>query len=220
MQLGSPTQASIRNRTISACHDGRAISRCSASATRKMREGICAAPRASSRRGKDRRRPSTRSTTSSRSHARAASRCALVLYPYHVHTLMLFQLTGLWPAYEDWKRELVRRVDAARGTMDVELWDFTGFSPYTAEQVPRPGDTRTELQWYWEAGHFKKSLGDLLLANMFEGRNNSQQWGRRLTGRNVDEQLREQRAARSEYENSHPNDVADLATLIEVASRR
>ena len=46
--------------------------------------------------------------------------------------------------------------------MDVELWDFTGFSPYTAEQVPRPGDTRTELQWYWEAGHFKKSLGDLL----------------------------------------------------------
>ena len=75
----------------------------------------------------------------------------------------------MWPAYEDWKRELVRRVDAARGTMDVELWDFTGFSPYADERVPRPGDTRTELQWYWEAGHFKKSLGDQMLVNMFGG---------------------------------------------------
>jgi MBOAT, membrane-bound O-acyltransferase family len=49
-----------------------------------------------------------------------------VLYPYHAHTLVLFELTDLWPAYEDWKRELVRRVDGARGAMDVELWDFTG----------------------------------------------------------------------------------------------
>jgi hypothetical protein len=138
----------------------------------------------------------------------------LVLYPYHVHTLMLFQLTGLWPAYEDWKRELVGRVDAARGTMDVELWDFTGFSPYTAEQVPRPGDTRTELQWYWEAGHFKKSLGDLLLANMFDKRNTHEQWGRQLTGRNLDELLRQQREAREHYVRTHPDDVTALETLL------
>ena len=144
----------------------------------------------------------------------------LVLYPYHVHTLMLFQLTGLWPAYEDWKRELVGRVDAARGTMDVELWDFTGFSPYTDEQVPRPGDTRTELQWYWEAGHFKKSLGDLLLANMFDKRNNQEQWGRQLTGRNLDELLRQQREAREDYVRSHPDDVTALETLVPKAVHR
>ena len=144
----------------------------------------------------------------------------LVLYPYHVHTLMLFQLTGLWPAYEDWKRELVERVDGARGTMDVELWDFTGFSPYTVEQVPRPGDTRTELQWYWEAGHFKKSLGDLLLANMFDKRNNQEQWGRQLTGRNLDELLRQQREAREDYVRSHPDDVTALETLVAEAVYR
>ena len=143
----------------------------------------------------------------------------LVLYPYHVHTLMLFQLTGLWPAYEDWKRELVRRVDAARGTMDVELWDFTGFSPYTAEQVPRPGDTRTELQWYWEAGHFKKSLGDLLLGNVFDAQNGKEPWGRRLTARNLDEILREQRAARDEYRRARPDDVKDLEALVADVSR-
>jgi hypothetical protein len=144
----------------------------------------------------------------------------LVLYPYHVHTLMLFQLTGLWPAYEDWKRELVGRVDAARGTMDVELWDFAGFSPHTDEQVPRPGDTRTELQWYWEAGHFKKSLGDLLLANMFDKRNNHEQWGRQLTGRNLDELLRQQREARDDYVRTHPDDVTALETLLPEAVHR
>ena len=144
----------------------------------------------------------------------------LVLYPYHVHTLTLFQLTGLWPGYEDWKRELVGRVDGARGTMDVELWDFTGFSPYTAEQVPRPGDTRTELQWYWEAGHFKKSLGDLLLANMFDKRNTHEQWGRQLTGRNLDELLRQQREAREDYVRSHPDDVTALETLVPKAVHR
>ena len=143
-----------------------------------------------------------------------------VLYPYHAHTLMLFQLTGLWPAYEDWKRELVGRVDAARGTMDVELWDFTGFSPYTAEQVPRPGDTRTELQWYWEAGHFKKSLGDLLLANVFDAQNGNEPWGRRLTARNLDEILREQRVARNEFRRSNPDDVAGLVSLLAPTTRR
>ena len=143
----------------------------------------------------------------------------LVLYPYHVHTLMLFQLTGLWPAYEDWKRELVGRVDGARGTMDVELWDFTGFSPYTVEQVPRPGDTRTELQWYWEAGHFKKSLGDLLLANVFDAQNSNEPWGRRLAARNLGEILREQRAARDEYRRARPDDVTDLEALVAAASR-
>ena len=143
-----------------------------------------------------------------------------VIYPYHAHTLILFHLTGLWPAYEDWKRELVRRVDAARGTTDVELWDFTGFSPYTSESVPLPGDTGTELRWYWEAGHFKKSLGDLLLANMLATQIDGERWGHRLTGRDLEGYLSDQRAARNDYERNNPHDVEDLASLVSAASRR
>jgi hypothetical protein len=144
----------------------------------------------------------------------------LVIYPYHAHTLILFHLTGLWPAYEDWKRELVTRVDAAHGTMDVELWDFTGFSPYTGESVPPRGDTGTELRWYWEAGHFKKSLGDLLLADMLGTQIDSERWGRRLTGRDLEEHLGDQRAARDDYERKHREDVADLKALVAAAARR
>jgi len=144
----------------------------------------------------------------------------LVIYPYHAHTLMLFHLTGLWPAYEDWKRELVRRADAARDTMDVELWDFTGFAPFADERVPRPGDTDTELQWYWEAGHFKKSLGDLVLEDVLKSGPGGERWGRRLTGKNVEEQLRAQRAARDAYDRVHAEVTSDLASLVAEARRR
>ena len=140
-----------------------------------------------------------------------------VIYPYHVHTLMLFHLTGLWPAYEDWKRELTLRVYAATATTDVELWDFSGFSPYADERVPRAGDTRTELQWYWEAGHFKKSLGDLLLADMLDGR---EHWGHRLTLQGIDARLRQQRTARDEYESTHRTEIADLEALVSAVARR
>jgi hypothetical protein len=143
-----------------------------------------------------------------------------VLYPYHSHTLVLFELTGLWPAYEAWKRELVRQVDAARSTMDVELWDFTGFSPYTGERVPRPGDTRTELRWYWEAGHFKQALGDLLLSDIFSGKDPGPQLGRRLTGSNLDESLRQQRVARNEYMHEQIGDTAVLEALVAESLRR
>jgi hypothetical protein len=143
-----------------------------------------------------------------------------VIYPYHAHTLALFHLTGLWPAYEDWKRELVRRVDAAHGSMDVELWDFTGFGPYAAEAIPRPGDTRTDLQWYWEAGHFKKALGDVLLAEMFGVRTSGEGWGGRLSASDVDQRLAEQKSERDAYEVGHPEDLADLAGLVSISTRQ
>jgi len=144
----------------------------------------------------------------------------LVIYPYHAHTLTLFHLAGLWPAFEDWKRELVRRTDVARRDADIELWDFTGFSPYADEVVPPPGDIRTELQWYWEAGHFKKELGDVLLSEILVERADAAGWGRRLTEAALEEHLQRQREARTAYEHGHATDVAALSAMINFAARR
>ena len=55
--------------------------------------------------------------------------------------------------------------DVGATDANAELWDFSGFSPYADEAVPLPGDTHSEMRWYWEAGHFKKSLGDRLLVH-------------------------------------------------------
>jgi len=140
-----------------------------------------------------------------------------VIYPYHAHTLILFHQTGLWPAFEDWKRELVKRVEAAPAVADVQLWDFSGFSPYADEAVPQPGDTRSDMRWYWEAGHFKKSLGDALLGRLFTSEARPIGWGRRLTGNDLEAQLVHQRLSRDEYETSHAREAGELAELVTAA---
>jgi hypothetical protein len=101
-----------------------------------------------------------------------------------------------------------------------ELWDFSSFVPYADERVPPPGDVASELRWYWEAGHFKKSLGDLLLARLFDARGTDAPWGRRLLAQDVEAQLRALRTARDDYERAHPAELAELATLIAAAHPR
>lgn len=144
----------------------------------------------------------------------------LVIYPYHANTLVLFHQSGLWPAFEAWKRELVKLVNNAPADADVELWDFSGFLPYADERVPEPADRTTELRWYWEAGHFKKSLGDVLLARMFGASGEDAKWGSRLTPQNSDAHLLGLRVARDDYERTHPAELAELTALIAAATQK
>jgi hypothetical protein len=134
----------------------------------------------------------------------------LVVYPVHAHTLILFHRAGLWPAFDEWKRELVKRIGAGP---DVDLWDFSGFSVYSEEAVPPPGDIRSQMRWYWEAGHFKSALGDVILTNIFNS-SGEPAWGRRLTTDNLDDHLRAQQAALYDYERDHAAEVNELADLI------
>jgi hypothetical protein len=141
----------------------------------------------------------------------------LVIYPYHANTLVLFHQAGLWPAFEAWKRELVKLLEKVPAGADVELWDFSGFLPYADEKVPRPGDKTSEMRWYWEAGHFKKTLGDMLLARIFDAGGETEHWGTRLTPQNSEEHLRQLLAARDDYERAHPAELAELAMLLAAA---
>lgn len=93
----------------------------------------------------------------------------LVIYPYHAQLLALFENAGLWPQFETWKHRLVSVVaQANRKHSDVEisLFDFSGFGPYNCEHIPEANETNATTRWYWEGGHFKKQLGDILLARV------------------------------------------------------
>ena len=71
--------------------------------------------------------------------------------------------------FNDWRERLVKSVhsQAAESGADIRVWDFSGFTPLHCEAVPLPGDRTTQLKWYWEGGHFKKELGDLVLNQLF-----------------------------------------------------
>lgn len=95
----------------------------------------------------------------------------LIIYPYHAQLMTMLEQAGLWPLFEQWKLRLLReiaRVQQARPEARVRLWDFSGYGVLQCERIPAPGD-RSATTWYWESGHFKAALGDLMLARLFGG---------------------------------------------------
>lgn len=96
----------------------------------------------------------------------------LVIYPYHAQLLALFEAAGLWPLFEEWKRRLVAEVATMSKndpTARITLFDFSGFGPYNCERIPRADEPGVATKWYWEAGHFKKELGDIVLDRVMAG---------------------------------------------------
>lgn len=152
----------------------------------------------------------------------------LVIYPYHLDILEGFRRTGLWPAFEDWKRRVVQLVDAevknhavGGAVADVTLWDFSGYHVYATEPVPAPGDTGTHMRWYWEAGHFKSSLGNALLLKMMKNvEGPAGNFGVSLTVQNVEAVIRRIRENGAVYRASHPNAGLHIQKIIDRKKRR
>ena len=142
-------------------------------------------------------------------------RLDLVIYPYHAHLLELIRITGLWPQFEEWKRELVRRIETDGSdvaTTQVRLWDFSGYHRYASERAPRLGDRTTRVAWYWELGHFKKALGDEMLRVVF-GIGAKSDFGVTLSTKTVEPRLDWIRRDQAAYEASHVEDIAYLEAL-------
>jgi hypothetical protein len=130
----------------------------------------------------------------------------IVTYPYHVDLLLAFERSGLWPAFEEWQRGLAA-FSARTGT---PLIDFSRVAPETVEPVPPPGDTATRMRFYWEAGHFKAALGDLVIADLQAP---EPRFGARLTPANVHAALLEKRAALAGYRMARRGDAERVDRL-------
>jgi hypothetical protein len=118
----------------------------------------------------------------------------LFIPPYHSDYLELFHRLRLWESFENWKRALVR-VIARRNSKSIRLYDFADYNELTTERVPPPGDTHSEMRWYWEAGHYKSALGDELLDTMF----GSGHLGHVLTAETIETALAEIRQHRDHF---------------------
>ncbi|MDX8121538.1 hypothetical protein SKZ59_07140 [Janthinobacterium sp. GMG2] len=90
----------------------------------------------------------------------------LVIYPYHAQMLAMFEDAGLWPLFEEWKAQLVLAIGEVRARYPgarISLTDFSGYGAYNCEPIPAANERSKATRWYWEAGHFKKALGDIVL---------------------------------------------------------
>lgn len=115
----------------------------------------------------------------------------VIIYPYHAQIRLMIERLGMGDLFTDWKRIVVAAAErnAERGGK-TEVWDFSGISSETLEAIPAKGDHQTHLSFYWEAGHFKKELGDLAIARML---GKTSEFGIKLDSANLDDWLLEDR---------------------------
>jgi len=131
-------------------------------------------------------------------------------YPYHADILLSFRSSGLWPAYEDWVRDLA----AFSARNHVLTYDFTRIDEVTGEPVPAQGDTKADMKWYWEAGHFKSALGDRMIMIM----NSSLDDRLVLTPESVNARLSELSEGLAAYGKQHPEALQRIDEAFEDAA--
>ena len=144
-------------------------------------------------------------------------RVELVVYPYHAQLLVLMQEAGLWPVYGAWLEHLARLVEEERARdprLAAALWDFSAPSRWTSEAVPERGGPRFEVRDYWEAGHFKNSLGDQVLARVLSPAGTPESFGTVLDAAGVPGHFARSTAALAEYRANHPRVAQELAAMI------
>ncbi len=94
----------------------------------------------------------------------SATSVHILIYPYHAQIRLMIKRLGLSSLFNEWKSSVVATAKrASTKQLTIQVWDFSGISPQTLELIPAAGDRQTQLQHYWEAGHFKKALGDQML---------------------------------------------------------
>ncbi|MCB1689000.1 MAG: hypothetical protein KDI33_10955 [Halioglobus sp.] len=85
--------------------------------------------------------------------------------PFHEKFWELFRAQGHMPAYNDWLKSIEHLAAEYPGGL-VQLWDFSGDSPYIHETVPAAGVRTGPLQWFWEPAHYRRELGDQMVDAM------------------------------------------------------
>lgn len=134
----------------------------------------------------------------------------LFTYPYHADLLMSFELAGLWPAYEDWVNDLA----AFSARIGLRTHFLTRIDEMTTEAVPEKGDNKTKMQWYWEGGHFKSSLGDKIIASITASTDSTV-----LTEENAGDYLAGLKANLARYRNENPAGAERIAAAYKRAIR-
>lgn len=136
----------------------------------------------------------------------------IVLAPMHALKLEQLRALSLWPDIEQLKRNLTRIVETRRGPSNqpVPLWDFITYNEHSTEEIPDQSSEPAEnnpMRWWWEASHFKSSLGQLVIAQI-NGKSPDNALGTLLNSKTLDANLKTMRQDRDLYAAKHPQEMA------------
>ena len=144
----------------------------------------------------------------------------LIIYPYHAQLMAMFEEAGLQASMEQWKSLLVREIEKVQNQQPgarIRLWDFSGYSSVQCEPIPAPGDTHSTTQFYWEAGHFKSSVGELIQQRIFGG---AEPFGVALTAATLAQNKQRISMERAQCATANPEVFAGARSLIGAVRNR
>ena len=147
----------------------------------------------------------------------------VIIYPYHAQILAMFEHVGLWQAFETWKLQLAQQIatiQKAHPNRRITLWDFSGYSSYQCEKIPSKEDKLAATQWYWEAGHFKPSLGEKIFDRILKSDQSSGEhsFGFAINETNVEENKQRIQTERANCKTTYPELFEDVDRLMKKAS--
>lgn len=80
------------------------------------------------------------------------------------------------------------------------------------------------MQWYWEAGHYKREVGELVLARMLadtrSGGHAPSGFGIKLNRQNLEPHLAATRAGQQAYQRARQDEIAELENLAQSVRSR
>jgi len=132
----------------------------------------------------------------------------LFISPPHSRHLEIIRVLGIWPLFEEWKRELVRILHEEK--YDSRLWDFSGYNSYSTDDISKKID-----HYYRDSTHYLPILGDIILARMFNYEDTSitSNFGYALTVDNIEDNLQRIQREQEKYQTDYPDDVKDIESL-------
>ena len=144
------------------------------------------------------------------------------LTPSHAHQLELDAATGNWWSIENGKRQIVAMLagDAEHFSdkEPVPLYDFSGYSDITTEQLP-PEGSKAEMKYYWDSSHFKENVGDRVLDRLLgmEAENHEipGDFGVPLSPDNIETVIIQLNDNQQQYRRHNQGEIETLKTWVE-----
>ena len=151
-----------------------------------------------------------------RTAAERGVKVVIFISPSHTTMWELLASRDLWESWEKWKKDLSRlteEVRQARG-LDLTLWDFSGFNRVSTESIP-PETGPQEMSNYWEASHFKPSVGHMILEIALGRTKVSDGFGVEVTPENIDRHLARIRQDRLNWRENNRDEVDLVQRIVE-----
>ncbi len=145
----------------------------------------------------------------------------LFISPVHAYLLEAMRVMGLWPIYEQWKRDLVASLptqdEGSPSKPTIQLWDFSGYNTITTENYPSKNNPKEPMQGFMEPAHYKKQVGDMILDRIFDHQNANQEvpedFGIQLKNENLEDRLAKIREDRIRYQKTHRKEIEKIGLI-------